>query len=131
MEELKLLVESIAGLPDLAIWVVAMYFVFKLVIVGSIYGVIRFVTFKVWDWAKTRKESKLVTIESVRDTYKIYDVSFDKHLISGVEERAYNVVKNILRDCQNNSEFKYIHRHNIDDLEAFAIAYKEHRAKDK
>jgi len=42
MEELKLLVESIANLPDLAIWVVAMYFFFKLAIVGSIFGIIRF-----------------------------------------------------------------------------------------
>lgn len=37
MEELKILVESIAGLPDLAIWVVGMYFTFKMVIIGSIY----------------------------------------------------------------------------------------------
>lgn len=50
MEELKLLVESIANLPDLAIWVIAMYFFFKLAIVGSIFGIIRLFISKVYDY---------------------------------------------------------------------------------
>lgn len=56
MEELKLLVESIAGLPDLAIWVVAMYFFFKLAIVGSIFGIVRFIAFKIHHYFNNKTE---------------------------------------------------------------------------
>ena len=54
MEELKLLIEAVAELPELAIWVVAMYFFFKLAIVGSIYGVIRFFVSKGHDVLQRR-----------------------------------------------------------------------------
>lgn len=42
MEELKLLVEMVANLPSMALWVIAFFFAYKVMIVGSIYGVIRF-----------------------------------------------------------------------------------------
>lgn len=41
MEELKLLVEMVANLPGMALWVIALFFFYKLFIVGSIYGIIR------------------------------------------------------------------------------------------
>ena len=41
MEELKLLIEAIAGLPTITLWVLVGYLVYKLAVVGSIYGVIR------------------------------------------------------------------------------------------
>lgn len=41
MDELKLLIEMVAGLPALAVWVLVGYLAYKLVVVGSIYGVIR------------------------------------------------------------------------------------------
>lgn len=41
MEELKVLVGMVAELPSMALWVVAFFFAYKVVVVGSIYGVIR------------------------------------------------------------------------------------------
>ena len=41
MDELKLLIEMVADLPALTVWVLVGYLAYKLVVVGSIYGVIR------------------------------------------------------------------------------------------
>jgi hypothetical protein len=42
MEELKLLIGMVSDLPAMAIWVLAGYLLYKLVVVGSIFGVIKF-----------------------------------------------------------------------------------------
>lgn len=49
MDALKLLVEMVKDLPDMAIWVIIAFFVYKTIIVGSIYGVIRHVATKIHD----------------------------------------------------------------------------------
>lgn len=41
-EELKIIVDMIAHLPTLAVWVLAGFLLYKLAIVGSIYGFLRF-----------------------------------------------------------------------------------------
>jgi hypothetical protein len=46
MEDLKLLIEMVSGLPSLAIWVLAAYLAYKVAVVGSIYGVIRLLIIK-------------------------------------------------------------------------------------
>lgn len=50
MDELKLLIEMVAGLPSLAVWVLAAYLAYKVAVVGSIYGVIRLLIIKWHDW---------------------------------------------------------------------------------
>lgn len=50
MEELKLIVETVAGLPTLTIYVLCGYLIYKLAVVGSIYGVIRFGIEKFVEW---------------------------------------------------------------------------------
>lgn len=50
MEELKLLVEMVAGLPTMTVWVLAGYLAYKLAIVGSIYGVIRLAINRLYDY---------------------------------------------------------------------------------
>jgi len=42
MEELQLIIQMVTGLPTLTIWVLLGYLVYKLAIVGSTYGVIRY-----------------------------------------------------------------------------------------
>ncbi len=56
MDDLKILIEALAKMPTLAIWVVAMYFAFKIAVIGSVYGVIRYVAMQVHDWAVKKKE---------------------------------------------------------------------------
>ncbi len=41
MEELQLIIQMVAGLPTLTIWVLVGFLVYKLAVVGSTYGVIR------------------------------------------------------------------------------------------
>lgn len=49
MEELKLLVTMVADLPSMALWVIAFFFAYKTIIIGSIYGVIRLAIVKSHD----------------------------------------------------------------------------------
>ena len=55
MEELKLLIEMVANLPALAMWVLVGYLVYKLVVIGSIYGVIRLLIERMHSWLTTEK----------------------------------------------------------------------------
>lgn len=55
MEELRLLIEMVSHLPAMAMWVLVGFFAYKVAIVGSIYGVIRFVAGKLFDWLRAEK----------------------------------------------------------------------------
>lgn len=59
MEELKLLVEMVAGLPSMVLWVVAFFFVYKVIVIGSVYGVIRFVTQKLYEWGVSERRKEI------------------------------------------------------------------------
>ena len=53
MDELKLLIEMVANLPQMAIWVLVAFWAYKVVVIGSIYGVIRLAIVKLHDWLTT------------------------------------------------------------------------------
>lgn len=53
MDELKILIDLVRELPALALWVLVGFYAYKVVVIGSIYGVIRFSIEKLHDW-KTR-----------------------------------------------------------------------------
>lgn len=55
MEDLKLLVEMVSHLPTMALWVIAGFYAYKVVVIGSIYGVIRFVAGRLFDWLEKKK----------------------------------------------------------------------------
>ena len=50
MEELQLLIQTVAGLPTLTLWVLGGYLVYKLAILGSLYGTIRYLADKFVEW---------------------------------------------------------------------------------
>lgn len=60
MEELQMLVTMVAGLPTLTIWVLAGYLLYRLVIVGSIYGVIRLAIERYHSYKTTPPPAKVV-----------------------------------------------------------------------
>jgi hypothetical protein len=63
MEELKLLIGMVADLPTLAVWVLAGYLLYKVAIIGSIYGVIRLAIAKLHDWAiQKQKRGEEITL---------------------------------------------------------------------
>lgn len=56
MEELKMLIEMVAALPAMAIWVLVGFFAYKTVIIGSIYSVIRTGMTLLHSWATKPKQ---------------------------------------------------------------------------
>lgn len=56
MDELKLLIELVSNLPAMAVWVLVGFYAYKVMVIGSIYGLIRFTILKVHDWLVTPKK---------------------------------------------------------------------------
>lgn len=50
MDELKLLIELVASLPTMAIWVLVGFYIYKVTVIGSIYGLLRLCIVKMHDW---------------------------------------------------------------------------------
>ena len=125
MEELKLLVESIAGLPDLAVWVIAMYFFFKLAIVGSIFGVARLFINKLYEGFKIKYAPKEI-IEKVvtRDVVNVYDISFGDFIIEEASEDTYKEINRLLKGLiRKDAGRRYIHKDDIYRLRDFVDSY--------
>lgn len=55
MEELKTLIAAVAGLPTLTLWVLVGYLIYKLAVIGSIYGVVWLAIEKLHNVMITRK----------------------------------------------------------------------------
>ena len=132
MDDLKILIDALAGMPSLAIWVVAMYFFFKIAVVGSIFGVIRIGIMKLHDWAKTKKESKLVTIETTRDIIEVKQINFGKKCITDVVPKEYELlldIHNWMSAHNNNGDYTYIHDSDIRVVKQFWDKFKEEQTK--
>lgn len=71
MDELKLIIEAIAGLPTIMVWVLLGYLVYKLAVVGSIYGLIKFTVQKAYDAHVARKREELTVL--------LDGLEFDEH----------------------------------------------------
>ncbi len=54
-DELKELIQLVNGLPHLALWVAAGFWAYKVIVIGSIYGLIRFFIEKAHDWLTAPK----------------------------------------------------------------------------
>ena len=65
MEELKLLIDMVSNLPAMAMWVLVGFFAYKVVIIGSIYGVIRFVCGRLFDFLE-KKKAREVEYKEIR-----------------------------------------------------------------
>lgn len=56
MGELKELISMVAGLPTVVVWVLVGYLVYKLAVLGSIYGVMRLLIDKAHNWLTAPKK---------------------------------------------------------------------------
>jgi phage FluMu gp28-like protein len=59
MEELKVIIDMIASLPQLALWVLVGFWAYKVIVIGSIYGTVKFISQKVYEVATKPKEMSL------------------------------------------------------------------------
>ena len=121
MEELKLLVEMVASLPSLAVWVVIAFYIYKVSIIGSIYGVIRFATAKLHDWAVTQK-----TAAPIEREISLHDLTYGIVIRDEQTQRA--LIAQISRVCGKNLSIDstYIHMCSVDWLRE-AINDKEQK----
>ena len=67
MDELKLIIEAIAGLPTIMVWVLLGYLVYKLAVIGSVYGLIRFAIAKAYCVAIEKKRPAPIEVGLLLD----------------------------------------------------------------
>ena len=122
MEELKILVEMVAGLPTMAIWVLIGFFIYKVCVVGSIFGVLRLLILKAHDWLKTPKD-KLTKVNIYKDLGGIV-----------IKEHYPELLQQIRRIRNTNGSSyisEYIHGSDVVWLEQAITDRKEREVKDK
>jgi len=78
MEELKLLIEAVAGLPTITLWVLVGYLVYKLAVIGSIYGLIRFAIAKFVEWRTLPKAYTIAGKPISEDVAKELDLQINR-----------------------------------------------------
>jgi hypothetical protein len=120
MEELKLLIEAVAGLPTITLWVLVGYLIYKLAVIGSVYGVIRFGIEKFVQWKTTPKQILEDKTHVVKNLSITTDGTFD-NLISQLSR---------LRGKGLSISSQYIHGASVDWLRE-AITEKELREAEK
>lgn len=66
MDELKLLIEMVANLPQMALWVLVGFWAYKVIVIGSIYGLVRFIVLYIYRMYTTGKvKDGICRIESI------------------------------------------------------------------
>jgi hypothetical protein len=118
MEELKILVGMVADLPQMALWVVALFFAYKVTIVGSIFGVLRLLILKVHSWATTPREN---VVTEVRDS----DV--DRLTIRDAYPELINQIERIRGIGVRDRSSRYVH---VRDVEWLRDAISEKLVRD-
>jgi hypothetical protein len=128
MEELKLLVGMVADLPSMALWVIAFFFAYKVTIIGSVYGVIRFVVERWYQYAIS--ENAKVKTEIVRQEIHLEDL-LNGLTILGDDVKSQLIVQ-LKRICGKRVGIKtdYMHECSVHWLRD-AINEKEERDKAK
>ena len=109
MDELKLLIDMVANLPTLAVWVLVGYLVYKVAVVGSIYGVIRMLIIKAHD-AMSKPRQVECTIGTI---------SIDSVTAAGLRAQIMRL----------SSTGNYIHSSDVEKLRKAIDAMLAERAK--
>lgn len=107
MNELSELIKAIAGLPHLAIWAIAIFYGYKVAVVGSIYGVIRFVATKCADVMTKRAEREhVVKVAHLQETF----------VNQATAESMDALLREVRAASHKYGRSDYVHTHMIDVL---------------
>jgi hypothetical protein len=123
MEELKLLIGMVADLPQMALWVLIGFLIYKLAVIGSIYGVIHAAINKAHDYAIKRKE-----LPAVNQEIHLEDI------LNGITISSDNTMQQLIRQIKRAAgkgvgiESQYLHRQSVEWLRQ-AIDMKEEADK--
>lgn len=109
MEEIiKSVMEALAASPQLALWALVVVYAYKVVVVGSVYGVIRFI-FDRWHSAYTTPKHKLEVIDIEAKLRSMTIQSCHEDLIAQLER---------LRGIKSGTGGMYIHYTDVQWLRA-------------
>jgi hypothetical protein len=109
METLEILTGMVKDLPDMAIWVVIAFFLYKSIVVGSIYGVIRFVSKLIHSAYVTKKTEVPVVIEKeIRATLDGITITNNLPALIVQIER--------LKGIASSAGYSYIHQSDVEFL---------------
>jgi hypothetical protein len=106
MEEIQSLVNIIKSLPTFATWILLGFFAYKITIIGSIYGVIRYCVGELFSWLKMGK------IESIQ-IKELTSTSGDKIRLMG-DDLQDCLVEQLMRIKRET--LIYIHKDDIEWL---------------
>jgi len=104
MDELKLIIEAIAGLPSIMVWVLCGFLVYKLAVIGSVYGLLRFGIEKAFIAHMEKRKPGPVEIEVLLDGVQFDEESTKTQLLlqlnrlrfigKATEAPSYSIHKN-------------------------------------
>lgn len=114
MEELKSLIEMVAGLPNVVLWVLIGYLVYKLVVVGSIYATIRLAIVQFVS-AYSANRNKVVTTEWKWGDFRIID---------NAEPLLRELIQQSMKSTGN-----YLHRSDVERIQFAIKFYETHKDK--
>lgn len=112
MEELKLLIEMVANLPQMALWVLAGFWAYKVIVIGSFYGVIKLGINKTYGWLTEPKKYDFDGI-IVGDSIKLAVIA-QMHRLQSLNRRAYfdHEHVEIMREALDDWIKKYAEKNN-------------------
>lgn len=67
MDEIKVILDLVQKLPELGVWVIVAIYAYKVVIIGSIYGLIRLAINQTHSWLTRDKKTEFVIGHKVID----------------------------------------------------------------
>lgn len=92
MDELKLVLDIIQSLPDMALWALVVIYFYKVTIVGSIYGVIRYLANKWHDYAVTKKAEQILPP-------RVHEIHF-ADILQGITVNGDSTMAQLVRQIQ-------------------------------
>ncbi len=113
MEELKELINMVANIPSMALWVIAAFWAYKVIVIGSVYGLIRFGIDKLYSYLTN---PKTVIIKS-----RVGD--------EVVNEEVEQAILNMVRECRGIASGSNVYFHSP-DLAWIQTAIREKKEKD-
>ena len=113
MEFIEQLIDVLKEAPDLAIWVVAIIFAYKALVVGSIYGVLKYLANKLHD-VIVFKKIEYVEKEVFRDFF--YDKNLDIVLVNNeTRDKMLYLLELIHKEFPNIINSEYLHQSQVDE----------------
>ena len=112
MDELKILIGMVADLPQLAIWVLVAFYAYKVVVIGSVYGLLRFVIVHISKASDRRADNNRAVID--RDEIIKVAQMKTKFVNDSTAEMLDDLLAEVIKPGAH--KYNYVHDHHIQQL---------------